>query len=63
MLMQRLRDAEGRKVLDRINDSTHVAEQEKLEIANLPEMSGNNSADDSSSVEDTDQMLEVYEEF
>jgi putative transposase len=63
MLMQRLRDAEGRKVLDRINNSTHVAEQENAAVANLPETPINRSVDEASSIEDGDETLEVYEKF
>lgn len=63
MLMQRLRDAEGRKVLDKINDSAQVAKPDELEVAAIPETTSDTSSDESYAIEEAEDTLEVYEEF
>jgi len=60
MLMQRLRDAEGRKVFEKINCDVPVAEADYPPVRST-ETSVNSSTDESSSVEEAE--LEIYEEF
>jgi hypothetical protein len=62
MLMQRLRDAEGRKVLDKINDSTQAAKPDQIEVADVAETIRDDSPN-GSSTEEAEDTLEVYEEF
>ena len=63
MLMKRIRDAEGRKVLDKINDSAQVTKPVELEVAAVSEMTSVTSSERSSVTEEAEDALEVYEEF
>lgn len=61
MLMQRLRDAEGRTVLDKINSST--AKPEEFELPAVSKIDSDSSSEETSRSEDAEETLEVYEEF
>jgi hypothetical protein len=62
MLMQRLRDAEGRKVLEKINSGAPAANAEGLRVVrSAHEIS--QTATEESSPEGETELLEVYEEF
>ena len=60
MLMQRLRDAEGRKVLERINGAAISATAKDLRV---PESATGNETASESSTQDEADTLEIYEEF
>lgn len=61
MLMQRLRDAEGRKVFEKINSDVPAAKDEYPPVVQSAETSGDTATDGSSSEEEAE--LEIYEEF
>ena len=63
MLMQRLRDAEGRTVLDKINNSIPEVKSEEIDVAEVAETNSHRSSEESSLTEDAEEMLEVYEDF
>jgi hypothetical protein len=63
MLMQRLRDAEGRTVLDKINNRIPEVESEEIDVAEVAETNSHRSSEESSLTEDAEEMLEVYEDF
>lgn len=60
MLMQRLRDAEGRKVFEKINCDVPAAEADYPPVRSA-ETSGDTATDESSSEKEAE--LEIYEEF
>jgi transposase InsO family protein len=62
MLMQRLRDAEGRTVLDKINNSIPEVKSE-IDVVEVAETDSHRSSEESSLTEDAEEMLEVYEDF
>ena len=63
MLMQRLCDAEGRKVLEKINGGSPAAHVEEVPVVRLVEGNDETGAEESSRTENPAEMLEVYEEF
>jgi putative transposase len=63
MLMQRLRDAEGRTVLDKINNRIPEVKSEEIDVAEFAETNSHRSSEESSLTEDAEEMLEVYEDF
>ncbi len=63
MLMQRLCDAEGRKVLEKINGGSPAAHVEEVPVVWLAEGNDETGAEESSRTENQAEMLEVYEEF
>jgi transposase InsO family protein len=63
MLMQRLRDAEGRKVLEKLNNGSPVVEPEEIQVTSVSEGNNDAASEEASSTEDDAEMLEVYEEF
>jgi putative transposase len=62
LLMQRLRDAEGRKVLDKISHGSQLVKPEEVQSVTVPE-DPNNDQSDTASTEDEAETLEVYEDF
>jgi putative transposase len=62
MLMQRLRDVEGRKVFEKINSSSPAADAEDFPVVRSAQGSVVTSTEDSSPEEETD-TLEIYEEY
>lgn len=63
MLMQRLRDAEGRTVLDKINNRIPEVKSKEIDVAEVAETNSHRSSEESSLTEDAEEMLEVYEDF
>lgn len=61
MLMQRLRDVEGRKVFEKINNDGPLANATDLPVVQSAETSGDTASEESSSEEEAE--LEIYEEF
>ena len=61
MLMQRLRDAEGRKVFEKINSDVPLANAEDPPVVQRVETSGDNASEESQLEDETE--LEIYEEF
>jgi hypothetical protein len=61
MLIQRLRDAEGRKVFEKINSDGPAPEAEYPPVVRSTETSVNSATEESSSEEEAE--LEIYEEF
>ena len=61
MLMQRLCDAEGRKVLEKINSSAPVVNSEELPVVRSAEGSDDPASEESSPEDET--VLEIYENF
>lgn len=62
MLVQRLRDAEGRKVIEKISSGAPEANAEDLPVVRSVQGSVD-AAMEESSPEDETEMLEIYEEF
>jgi transposase InsO family protein len=63
MLMQRLRDAEGRKVLEKINGGSPATPGEDLPVVISSPESDGTANEEISSAENEVELLEVYEEF
>jgi hypothetical protein len=62
LLMQRLRDAEGRKVLNKISNGSQIVEPEEVGSVGIPEDSDNDQSE-TASTEAKAEILEVYEDF
>jgi transposase InsO family protein len=62
MLVQRLCDAEGRKVLEKINGSAPAAHPQEHSVVKNARSSSDTEAEEPSSENET-EMLEIYEEF
>jgi putative transposase len=62
LLMQRLRDAEGRKVLDKISNDSQIVKLEEAQSVSVPE-EANNDPSETASTKDEAETLEVYEDF
>jgi putative transposase len=63
ILTQRLRDAEGRKVLDKINNGSSMVEPIELQAVTDPESCDHGPSEKTVATEVETEMLEVYEDF
>ena len=63
MLVQRLRDAEGRKVIEKINGGSPAAHVEEVPLDRVVQGNDDTPPEETSPTEDEAEMLEIYEEF